>query len=90
MRLIKTINFKKEHNLFVNKKKKPFVIRKRFVKYSKKVFSKNKKKPLTKIFLKILNINKINEFITITKIIIKSNQLAKINDDFIVIDYIRF
>jgi hypothetical protein len=45
---------------------------------------------LIKSFWRIFQIGKINDFITITKIIIESNQLATLHNNFIVIDYLRF
>ena len=41
-------------------------------------------------FWKIYDYKNINDFITITKIIIESNQLATIHDEFKVIDFFRF
>ncbi len=49
-----------------------------------------KSKTFTKVFWNLISKNKINDFITITKIIIESNQLATIHDNFIVIDFFRF
>ena len=49
-----------------------------------------KSKTFSKVFWNLISKNKINDFITITKIIIESNQLATIHDEFKVIDFFRF